>query len=122
MAGHTPASPPAAAPGNVTPLPVAAPAPGTRAARGGPLPWRIAGIGLTVGTPIGISVASPVLGIIVIAIAMIIALAIAGTALYGSQLLSERGFRMMRWLANRPEPPAPAGPEAVPAQSGQFPR
>ena len=78
---------------------------------GGRVPWRTAGIGVTsLGTPIGIGVADPLLGQIAIAIELAVALAIIGTALYGSKALSERAFRFLRWIANRPEPPGPAAP------------
>ena len=70
------------------------------------MPWRTAGIGLTsLGAPIGIGVADPLLGQIAIAIELAVALTIIGTALFGSQALSERAFRLLRWIANRPEPP-----------------
>jgi hypothetical protein len=36
-----------------------------------------------------------------------LALTVIGTALFGSQELSERAFRLLRWIANRPEPTAP---------------
>jgi hypothetical protein len=75
------------------------------------VPWRTAGIGLTsLGAPIGIGVADPLLGQIAIAIELAVALTIIGTALFGSQALSERAFRLLRWIANRPEPPGPAAP------------
>lgn len=35
-------------------------------------------------------------------------LTVLGTALFGSETLSERAFRLLRWLGNRPEPPGPA--------------
>jgi hypothetical protein len=34
-------------------------------------------------------------------------LTITGTALFESRVLSERAFRLLRWLGNRPEPPQP---------------
>lgn len=74
---------------------------------GGRVPRRTAGIGLTsLGAPIGIGVADPLLGQIAIAIELAVALTIICTAIFGSQALSERAFRLMRWIANRPEPPA----------------
>lgn len=72
------------------------------------VPWRTTGIGLTsLGAPVGIGVADPVLSKVAIAIELAIALAVIGTALFGSQSLSERAFRLLRWIANRPEPPGP---------------
>ena len=40
-----------------------------------------------------------------------------GTALFGSRALSERTFRLLRWIANRPEPDGPAAPAAGNASS-----
>jgi hypothetical protein len=85
----------------------------------GRVPWRTAGIGLTsLGAPIGIGVADPLLGQIAIVIELAVALTIIGTALFGSQALSERAFRLLRWIANRPEPPGPAAPAVTPKQTG----
>lgn len=70
--------------------------------------WRAVGIGLTsCGTPVGVAVASHLLAVIVIAIELTVALTIASTALFGSEVLSERAFRLLRWATNCPEPPAP---------------
>jgi hypothetical protein len=101
MAGHAPT-----APSNVTPLPVTTTPQDLHAPAGRPPRWRA---GLALGTPIGLSLASYPLGLIMLAIATAAVLALAGAALYGSDRHSERAFRMMRWLASRPEPPAPAG-------------
>jgi hypothetical protein len=88
--------------------PPAVPVAGHQAALGGRAPWRTAGIGLTsLGTPIGIGVADPVLGSITLGIELVVALTIIGTALFARQDISERAFRLLRWLTNRPEPPAP---------------
>jgi len=40
---------------------------------------------------------------------IVVALTVIVVALFGSQALSERAFRLLRWFGNRPEPPAPAG-------------
>jgi hypothetical protein len=40
-------------------------------------------------------------------IELAVALTLIGTALFGSQALSDRAFRLLRWIANKPEPPAP---------------
>jgi hypothetical protein len=70
-------------------------------------PWRAAGIGLTsLGTPIGAGMAGPPLGQIAIAVELAVTLTVLGTALFGSQTLSERAFRLLRWIANRAEPGA----------------
>ena len=86
--------------------------PGARQHAAGPsgrVPWRTAGIGLTsLGTPIGIGLADPLFGGVTLVIELAITLTIISTALFGSQALSERAFRLLRWIANRPEPPGPA--------------
>lgn len=73
---------------------------------GGRVPWRAAGAGLT---SLGIGVADHQLGQITLAIELLAVLAVIGTALFGSRALSERAFRLLRWAANRPEPPVPGG-------------
>ena len=57
--------------------------------------------------------AGPLLGQIAIELAA--TLTVLGTALFGSQALSERAFRLLRWIANRAEPPELA---ATPAEPG----
>jgi hypothetical protein len=106
---------------NIAPLPSLRGVPDARqepaadpARPGARLPWRAAGIGLTsLGTPIGIGVADPLLGQVAIAMELAVVLTIIGTALFGSQVMSERAFRLLRWVANRTEPAAPACPELV---------
>jgi hypothetical protein len=94
---------------SATSLPAAPETPAGSRPAGRRVPWRTAGIGLTtVGTPAGIGVADPLLGQVAIAVELAVALAVIGTALFGSQALSERAFRLLRWIANRPEPPGPA--------------
>jgi hypothetical protein len=71
--------------------------------------WRSAATGIaSLVTPIGIGVLHPVLGEVVAVIEVVAVLTIIGTALFGSQALSERAFRLLRWIGNRPEPAAPA--------------
>ena len=48
----------------------------------------------------------PVLGQVIAVSEAVVVLTIIGTALFGSQTLSERAFRLLRWLGNRPEPRA----------------
>jgi hypothetical protein len=61
------------------------------------------------------------LGQIVAVIELVVAVTVIGTALFGSPDLSDRAFRLLRWIGNRPEPPAPeaigtgAGWPATPA-------
>jgi hypothetical protein len=50
----------------------------------------------------------PVLGEVIAIIEVTVALTIAGIALFGSPALSERAFRLLRWIRNQPEPQAPA--------------
>jgi hypothetical protein len=47
------------------------------------------------------------------AVMIVIILTMIGTAIFGSDRACERVFRQLRWLANRPEPPTPAGPQAA---------
>jgi hypothetical protein len=72
-------------------------------------PWRAVGVGVaSLGTPVGIAILHPMLGEIIAAIEVMMMLTIIGTALFGSPALSERAFRLLRWIGNRPEPPSPA--------------
>ena len=81
-------------------------------------PWRTAGLGIaSLGTPVGIGVLHPMLGEVIAVIEVAAMLTIIGTALFGSSALSERAFRLLRWLGNRPEPPSSA--PGAPAHSPQ---
>ncbi len=83
---------------------------------------RPAGIGLAaLGRTIGIGVADPLLARAALAIELAVALTIIGTALFGSQALSERAFRLLRWVANRPEPAGPGTPAAEITSSSPHP-
>ncbi len=67
--------------------------------------WRTAGVGLTsLGAPIDIGIAHPLIGTIAFGVELGVALTIVGTALFGSQAFSERAFRLLR----RGREPAPA--------------
>lgn len=71
-----------------------------------PSSWRPAVIGtLSLGVPISAGMLHPVLGDLVATIEVMIVLTVIGTALFGSVALSERAFRLLRWIRNRPEPP-----------------
>ena len=59
------------------------------------------------GTPVGIGIFDPTLGELIASIEIVVALTVIAVALFGSQALSERTFRLLRWFGNRPEPPAP---------------
>jgi hypothetical protein len=51
---------------------------------------------------------NPLLGEVIATTEIVMALTVIAVALFGSQALSERAFRLLRWFGNRPEPPAPA--------------
>jgi hypothetical protein len=42
-----------------------------------------------------------------VAVELLVVLVVMGAALFGSQEISERAFRLLRWVSNRPEPEAP---------------
>jgi hypothetical protein len=72
------------------------------------LSWRMLAMSAgSIGSPICIGVLHPLLGELVAAIEVAVMLTVIGTALFASELLSERAFRLLRWIANRPEPPSP---------------
>ena len=73
------------------------------------MPWRPVGVGAaSLGTPVGIGWLHPILGEALFVIELVIVVTIFGTALFGSRVLSERAFRLLRWIVNRPEPQEPA--------------
>jgi hypothetical protein len=72
------------------------------------LPWRQAGAtAASLGAPVAIGILHPVLGEIIAVVEVVVVFTIIATALFGSQTLSDRAFRLLRWIGNRPEPPAP---------------
>jgi hypothetical protein len=72
------------------------------------LPWKPIGVAVTsVGAPAGLGVLHPALGMAVFLIELAVWLIVLGTALFGKKEYSERAFRLLRWIANRPEPEAP---------------
>jgi len=86
------------------------------------VPWRSAGTGVaSLVTPVGIGVLHPVLGEVLAVIEVVVVLTIIGTALFGSQTLSERAFRFLRWIGNRPEPSAPTGNHASAPEETKLP-
>ncbi|GAA1013198.1 hypothetical protein Aple_016890 [Acrocarpospora pleiomorpha] len=48
---------------------------------------------------------NPLLGYVVLVIELVLVVAIVVTAMYGSDQISERAFRLIRLLFNRREPP-----------------
>jgi hypothetical protein len=69
--------------------------------------WQPVGAAISVGAPVGIGVFHPMLGEVVAVTEVVVVLTIIATALFGSQSLSERAFRLLRWFGNRPEPQTP---------------
>lgn len=59
------------------------------------------------GIPVTSGMLHPILGEIVFLVELVVVLTLVGAALFGSLDLSERAFRLLRWIGNRPEPPAP---------------
>ncbi len=72
------------------------------------VPWRpVSTTVASLGAPVGIGVLHPMLGEAIAVIEVVVVLTIIATALFGSRVLSDRAFRLLRWAGNRPEPPAP---------------
>jgi len=59
----------------------------------------------------------PVLAAVLAVVEVGLGLVIVGTALFGSETASERAFRLLRWVADRPEPTPPPGRRARVASS-----
>lgn len=71
-------------------------------------PWRSVGVGAaSLGGPVGIAVLHPLVGMVTAGIELTVLLVVVFTALFGSEVLSERAFRLLRWFANRPSRPIP---------------
>jgi hypothetical protein len=70
--------------------------------------WHLLAVSTgSLAPPIGLGVLHPVAGEAFAGVELAVLLTIIGTALFGSRVLSERAFRLLRWLGNRPEPPEP---------------
>ena len=70
--------------------------------------WRWVGTGVaSAGMPVVVGVLRPVLGVVVVFVAISVVLTILGTAMFGTPELSSRAFRLMRWIRNQPEPTTP---------------
>jgi hypothetical protein len=69
---------------------------------------------IAVVTTVGVSgvgeVLHPLLGEIVTIAELLLALTIVSMALFGGRDVRERAYRFLRWIGNRPEPPAPRQP------------
>jgi hypothetical protein len=71
------------------------------------LPWRALGLGSSAIGGIATAYYShPLVGLAIVICVASVAV-IIGTALFGSSTRSDRAFRLLRWLTNRPEPAAP---------------
>jgi hypothetical protein len=71
--------------------------------------WRSIGASvISTGVPTSVGAVHPIIGIGIAVLELAVALTVIGTALFGSRELSERAFRLLRWIANRPEPPTPS--------------
>jgi len=74
------------------------------------VPWRPTVVSAaSLGTPVGIGMLHPLVDEVIAIAEIVVALTVIVVALFGSQALSERAFRLLRWFGDRPEPPAPAG-------------
>jgi hypothetical protein len=83
-----------------------------RAGNGGPgparMPWRPAVAGTaSLGASLGMGILHPLLGEVIAIAETAAVLTVFAVALFGSKVLSERAFRLLRWLGNRPEQSAP---------------
>jgi hypothetical protein len=82
------------------------------------VPWRSVSAGIaSLATPVGIAMLHPILGEVIAIIEVAVLLTVIGTALFGSPALSERAFRLLRWIGNRPEPPEPRPGRREPARA-----
>jgi hypothetical protein len=60
--------------------------------------------------PFAAAALRPVLGIAVLVAELVFVLILFGIVVYGAKEQADRVFRLLRWLRNRPEPPAPTSP------------
>lgn len=86
-----------------------------RTGRGG-AGWARAGVAAgLLGGPVGAGHLDRVLGHVLAVSEVGVLLLIVLAALVGSRTVSERAFRLLRWAADRPEPPAPEPATPEPA-------
>lgn len=79
---------------------------------------RQLGLGASaIGAPTFMCFVDPTLGLILTVSELAAILIVLATALFGTPTFSDRAFRVLRWLADRPEHAAPPVPPAV-AQPG----
>lgn len=91
-------------------------------ARRPPVPWRVLGTGAGVLGGEGLIACSrPALSELLaaadVAVPVITGLVLVAAILRGSDETCERVFRLLRWIANRPEPPGPPPAGAAPAMT-----
>lgn len=90
---------------------VGGPAPSSKSERSSTarLPsWRALGLGSSaIGGIATVYYAYPIAGLAIVSCQAAIALIVIAAALFGSATTSGRAFRLLRWLANSPEPDAP---------------
>ena len=58
------------------------------------------------GAPVAAWLVTPLFGVMVAGAELAVVLTVVFTALFGSEQLSDRAFRLLRWAWNRSEPPA----------------
>lgn len=73
------------------------------------IPWRALGLGSSgIGGLAAAYYSHPLVGLAIVICEATVATTIIATALFGSATTSDRAFRFLRWLGNRPEPDAPS--------------
>jgi hypothetical protein len=73
---------------------------------------------ITLGFPNSIGALNPLLGEIAAIIELLVVLAIVSAVLSRKTDLNDRAFRLLRWICNRPEPPAPTPASSAPRGDG----
>lgn len=90
---------------------VGGPAPSSKSERSSTIrlpSWRALGLGSSaIGGIATVYCAYPIAGLAIVSCQAAVALIIIAAALFGSATTSGRAFRLLRWLANSPEPDAP---------------
>jgi hypothetical protein len=82
------------------------PAPELKGRRGSVARPAAVGLG-TLGLPGAVCAFHPLLAAALAIVEAVVVLVFLFTALFGSETISDRGFRLLRWIANQPEPAAP---------------
>ncbi|GAA3446655.1 hypothetical protein [Planomonospora venezuelensis] len=66
---------------------------------------RLTGVGvLALGSSVGSWIVHPAFGAVLACAETALGMAVIMAGLFGSDRVSERAFRLLRWVANRPEP------------------